>query len=245
MLRFATKRTFTNKIQHISAKWASTFKLTLRNESGSDSTVGLFQENPNQNDRGYSLVMKNIPTANKGVSTVTWTADNWGVTWSQSDKALTPGATFEGKGPIIPVDPAGTNNCAKIKYNDRVRVWDIERDRDHTIDPGIIGIKTNQSFTEPEARAANMNIAVTMDNEPVFAMPGSPNQNYTFEVYPRYYLSTIMTKKGEAIDGNAISNSTEVEFGSGHGYEMVCTLDDRMGISCISKGDLHGKRKPR
>eukprot|EP01084_Bolivina_argentea_P255188 429135_1 len=203
---------------------ATHYEIIVNNKSGANQMVALYQTDPTHQFK--PLVWKQAGIANGGKGVYMWEVQ-WGLSWGESTAPLADGVQFIGKGRVINLDPSSKqNNAVKITYDSNNKVWNVAAAENDALANGYLGAKTDTSFSIPEAKAKNFCIDVTMQGEPVLAISGQPNAEYTFETHPKYWLAITQEKVGFAVTGTATGVATEVTFDNGvYNAEMFIDID--------------------
>ena len=214
------------------------YSLQVRNLSGIDQSAVVYQQHPNM------VRMKAFPTAwlaqkipgdSRVLNEFTWEV-KYGLSWS--DKvSLKNGVVYHSSiSPPYNVSIAadGTTNAMKIHYDGLFRSEPIN---DDSLAKGQLRIKTDSSYTIPEAKEKNLSIAVHMDGKPVMALEGLPNKNYDFTVSPKYYIGTYDHVSGEVVSADIWSDLKQISFVGA--TTACCIIDTRQVFECntVASGD--------
>jgi len=200
------------------------YSIIIKNSSGNTAIIGLFQQQPQQFQKGYPLVWQSAGVQDGGQVTLTWSLD-WGLSYGTSNGHLNNGVQFNVSGPVIDANPGSNTNGALVAYDENSSTFIIKSQAINNLPEGCIGLVTDGSFTTQIAQKLNMDVCVCVQGVPVAAISGQPNLSYTFSTHPTYYLAIINYKAGVAVDITSLSNPTQATFADGD-TELNYTLND-------------------
>jgi hypothetical protein len=190
----------------------SDYTISVKNQSGEDVKVAIYQAYPAQD--GLSLVWLRKQINEDNSTDFNWEI-NWGLNWGTTDQKLAPGVQWNSHGPAQDMNPTaakGTNAMGVVYSGSEFRT-DPKAYNDPNVESGSMQVKTDDSFSVKQAKA--MSLAVYMNGLPAFAMQGQPRGTFTFATHPTYYICTTDHKQGVAVTGNFVSNPTEIVFAAG------------------------------
>lgn len=190
----------------------SDYSVSVKNESGCDVQVAIYQDYPNIKGLPLIWLLQSINNGNK--NTYSWGID-WALNWGTSNQPLAPGVLWNSGGLMQKMNPtaSGGKNSMGVTYLNNQFKTSPEAYYDPEVSSGSMMVQTDKTFTTKDSAA--MSLAVYMNSKPAFAMQGRPNGNYMFDTHPTYWICTTDSKQGVAVSGKYVSQPKQIVFRDG------------------------------
>lgn len=192
------------------------FDLTIHNDSNLSGNFCIYQRDPVQ-DAGpdfYSLAW-----FSKSAHPATELAFQWDVEYSllwDESGILTPGAVAQfGREKDLDLSvPAKTASAISAKGGGGLVQTNCE------VPAGKIGILTDNSIPE-----RGVPVGIGVSGRPAFAMNALPNDAFTFQPHPHYWVAFGDFREGEVMDVDLIQQGCELVFDREHRAEVSLGRD--------------------
>lgn len=180
------------------------YTLNVTNNSTQSGSVVVYQKCPNQDqyDNLYSLAWFSKACHPGTNLKFRWTID-YSFAWSETG-ILSPGVYFDAS-EIKECDPSDTskNTTGFSKQNGAYLFTAATK----SANAGSLAIFTDATIPDGEA-----SIGIGMSGNPTFAIPATPNFNFSFLPHPEYWVAFGRYEEGVVIDLNAVSETMKVAY---------------------------------
>jgi len=195
------------------------YSLTIKNLSGADQDVALFQvDDPGS---GYPLVWLSH-TINSGQNyTFRWST-KWDLGFGSTSEPLKPGVAYVSQNQIeVKPNDANGSNEIQIQYDDgSFKFSSSSPYNNDKIDNGVMQIITDTSFTVEQSSLTS--VALYMNDKPILASQGKPGTQYQFYTNTIYYLTVT-----DILEGSVLPSFTPSNFS----IMMECAKPTTIAIS--------------
>lgn len=191
------------------------YSLSVTNNSNSFGNICVFQTLPDQPENMASLAWFSKPAHPGTTVNFDWNVD-YNFVWSHEGE-LAPGATFNASQTI----GAGPSDMTKnsIGFTKESGTYHF-METNRTTRAGRLGIYTDQTVPHGEA-----SVGIGMSGSGAFAVPATPNYNFTFTPHPKYWVTFGNYEKGEVLDIESLTDAAEIIF-EPNVYSMKAVLEN-------------------
>ncbi|MBE8994286.1 hypothetical protein [Microcystis aeruginosa] len=205
------------------------YSLTIKNLSGADQDVALFQvDDPGS---GYPLVWLSQKILSGNNYTFTW-CTKWYLGFGSTSEPLKPGVAYVSQNQIeVKPNDANGSNEIQIQYDDRSFKFSSSSPYNNDkIDNGVMQIITDTSFTVEQSSL--MSVALYMNDKPILASQGKPGTQYQFYTNTIYYLTVTDIPEGSVLPSFTPKGSVLPSFTpSNSSIMMECAKPTTIAIS--------------